>query len=119
MYKQATVVAALILMLAAFTTVSYGAVEVVGDKCVLVDGKPFFPIGVYQCGCDGFYDVDFSMLAEAGFNTVHVYGWEGNAIYKYGQGWLDAAHQNGLMALVGLYRPDVKQMSFAGAITRI
>ena len=70
MCKQATVVAALILMRAAFTTVSYGAVEVVGDKCVLVDGKPFFPIGIYSAG-----EADFPMLAEAGFNLMHSYAW--------------------------------------------
>jgi len=89
-------------------------VRVVGNKCVLVEGKPFFAIGIYQAGED-----DFPMLAEAGFNLVHNYAWEGAATYHGGQEWLDAAHQNGLMALVGLYRPDVKQMRFEGAIARI
>ncbi len=114
MHNQTTALTALILLLAAFATASYAAVEVVGDKCVLVDGKPFFPVGIY-----GARTADFPMLAEAGFNLVHTYAWEGEATWDSGQKWLDAAHHNGLMALVGLYRPDVKQMSFESAITRI
>ena len=89
-------------------------VQVVGDKCVLVDGEPFFPVGIYSTGIE-----DFPMLAEAGFNLVHTYGWEGKAGHDWGKAWLDAAHDNGLKALIGLYRPEVKQMQFEPTIVRI
>ncbi len=114
MRKQIKTAAIALLVFIVFSSAGRAGVEVVGNKCVLVDGEPFFAIGIYQANTD-----DFPMLAEAGFNLVHTYGWEGTATYDHGQKWLDAAHQNGLMALVGLYRPDVKQMSFEGAITRI
>jgi len=90
-------------------------VTVVGDKCVLVDGKPFFPIGVYSAGGAR----DFPILAEAGFNTVHSYAWEGKRHNDTGMQWLDDAHANGLMALVGLYRPEVKKMDWTSSIERI
>lgn len=89
-------------------------VQMVGNKCVLVDGKAFFPIGIYQAD-----QSDFPMLAEAGFNTVQRYAWEGDRTYTDGQKWLDAAHQNGLMALVGLCRRDVWEMDWTGTIARI
>jgi len=38
----------LLLVTLAFALACYGEVEVVGDKCVLVDGKPFFAIGIYN-----------------------------------------------------------------------
>jgi len=92
-----------------------GEVTVPGDACVRVDGKPYFPIGVYSVGGA----IDFPLLAEAGFNTVHSYAWEGKRSNEGGKAWLDAAHENGLMALVGLYRPDVKAMEFEASIRRI
>ncbi|MFO7976483.1 MAG: beta-galactosidase [Candidatus Hydrogenedentota bacterium] len=90
-------------------------VTVVGDTCVRIDGKPFFPIGVYSAG----NPKDLPLLAEAGFNTVHTYAWEGGRAPDNGKAWLDAAHANGLMCLVGLYRPDVKAMEFQDSIRRI
>jgi len=44
--------------------------------------------------------------------------WEGQAEYD-GQDWLDAAHESGLMALGGLYRPDVYEMDWTRSIARI
>lgn len=89
-------------------------VQVVGDRCLLVDGKPFFAVGIYQAGVE-----DFAMLAEAGVNMVHTYGWEGSASYANGQAWLDAAEEHGLKAWVGLYRPDVKAMNWEQTIERV
>ena len=114
MRKQIKTAAIALLVFIVLSNAGRAGVEVVGNKCVLVDGEPFFAIGIYSVDTP-----DFSMLAKAGFNLVHKYTWEGAATWDGGQKWLDAAHQNGLMALVGLYRPDVKQMSFEGAITRI
>lgn len=90
-------------------------VTVVGDTCVRVDGKPFFPIGVYSAG----NPEDLPLLAEAGFNTVHTYAWEGTRVPESGKAWMDAAHANGLMCLVGLYRPDVKALEFGDSVRRI
>jgi len=90
-------------------------VTVVGDQCIQVDGKPFFVIGVYSAG----HPDDLPLLAEAGFNTVHSYSWEGERSPESGKAWLDAAHEAGLMCLVGLYRPDVKAMDFEASIRRI
>ncbi len=89
-------------------------VEVVGDTCVLVDGKRFFPVGIYSAGVD-----DFPKLAEAGFNLVHTYHWEGVSGHDGGKAWLDAAQKHGFKALVGLYRPRVKKMQFEACIDRI
>lgn len=89
-------------------------VEVTGDECVLVEGKRFFPIGIYSAGVD-----DFSELAKAGFNTVHTYGWEGKSGHDWGKAWLDAAEEHGLMGLVGLYRPRVRKMEFDQCVARI
>ena len=89
-------------------------VEVIGDKCVQVNGTPFFPVGIYSAGVD-----DFPKLADAGFNVVHTYGWEGRSGHDWGKEWLDAANEHGLMALIGLYRPRVKKMEFEACIKRI
>ncbi len=109
-------VSAIVIGLVLLCPLAVGSeVTVVGDQCVLVDGKPFFPIGLYSAGGA----IDFPYLAEAGFNTVHSYAWEGMSTHDGGQAWLDAACDNGLMALIGLYRPHVKAMEFEGAIRRI
>ncbi len=89
-------------------------VKVVGDTCVLVNGKRFFPVGIYSAGVEGF-----PKLAAAGFNLVHTYQWEGKSDHDWGKAWLDAAHKHGLMALVGLYRPRVKNMQFDACRERI
>ena len=103
-----------ILSLAVTAADAGSPVEVVGDKCVLVDGKPFFPVGIYSASVD-----DFPKLADAGFNLVHTYGWEGISGHDWGREWLDAAHEHGLKALIGLYRPRVKSMQFERCIKRI
>ena len=103
-----------LLVFIVFSNAGRAEVEVVGNKCVLVDGEPFFAIGIYSVDTP-----DFSMLAEAGFNLVHKYTWEGAATWDGGQKWLDAAHQNGLMGLVGLYRCDVREMDWTRSIARI
>lgn len=86
-----------------------------GGKCPIVDGKPFFAVGVYSAESE-----DFPMLAEAGFNVVHTYDWDGTANNTSCKAWLDAAGANGLKALVGLYRPKVKAGNFdAQCVQRI
>ncbi|MGC9317139.1 MAG: hypothetical protein ACP5KN_03785 [Armatimonadota bacterium] len=86
----------------------------VRDGHLYVDGKPFFAIGLYSVGLR-----DLPAVAEAGFNLVHTYAWEGQRTYDDGEQWLDACQESGLKALAGLYRPSVKEMDFGGAIERI
>jgi len=112
-FRQCVIHAAILLLFVPVAAAG-SRVEVVGDTCVLVDGKRFFPVGIYSAGLD-----DFPKLAEAGFNLVHAYHWEGTSNHNCGKAWLDAAHKHGLMALVGLYRPRVKNMQFAACIERI
>src|SRR5262249_42471623 len=64
------------------------------DHTLLVDGKPFFPIGLYYC-TEEFEDKSDRLLKELkdyGFNTLGYYRWGVD-------GWkseLDRAHQQGL-----------------------
>ena len=89
-------------------------VELDGGKCSIVDGNPFFAIGIYSAEIN-----DFSMLVEAGFNTVHTYGWEGTSDNEKNRAWLDAAASHGLKALVGLYRPSVQAGDIESCAKRI
>lgn len=111
MLEKAALAIGLILMMAGTSV----AEEVtVSDGHVFVDGEPFFAIGMYSVGTR-----DLPALAEAGFNLVHTYGWEGQNTFEGGQEWLDTCHEHRMKALVGLYRPPVKQAEFEGAIRRI
>jgi hypothetical protein len=109
----ATVIALALVL--AVATVASCAVEVREDGYLYVDDEPFFAIGLYSAGGP----LDMPVIAEAGFNVIHSYAWEGQATWEEGEAWLDAAHENGLKALVGLYRPHVREMKLESAITRI
>lgn len=88
-----------------------------GGKCIKANGKPFFPIGVYSAST-----ADFPSLAEAGFNVVHSYGWDhkSNAeVRAWGGQFLDAAAQNGLMALVGMNRDEVTAQKYESSAERV
>lgn len=102
------------VLLTSLAVLSQAEVQLDRDRCVLVNGKRFFAVGIYNA----FQLSDLPMVAEAGFNLVHSYAWEGERDYD-GMKWLDAAHKNGLKALIGLYRPDVEQMDFRRSIERI
>ncbi len=61
-----------ILLLAPMATlhaVEPASVQLTGQKCIRVNGRPFFPIGIYSAST-----ADFPSLAEAGFNVVHRSG---------------------------------------------
>jgi hypothetical protein len=90
------------------------AVQLDGSRCIRAQGKPFFAIGMYSVGV-----ADLPLLAEAGFNVVHTYGWEGKADHDWGLEWLDAVQAHGLKALVGFYRPQIKGMDFPESVRRI
>lgn len=111
MMRKAAPVTALLLIMATMAT---GEPVAVRDGYLLVDGEPFFAIGMYSVGTR-----DLPAVAEAGFNLVHTYGWEGQSTFDGGREWLDTCHDHGMKALVGLYRPPVKESRFEGAIRRI
>ena len=74
------------------------------DGVTLVDGKPFFPIGIYGVMKREFNGFDFDRglkdLAAGGFNLVHSYA-AGRT-----KEFLDAAHRNGLKAWTGETLPN-------------
>ena len=74
------------------------------DGMTLVDGKPFFPIGLYAVCKRPFngnsYDTAFKGLKEAGFNLAHTYG------NPYAPDFLAAAAKYGLKLWVEARFPD-------------
>lgn len=61
------------------------------DLALLVNGQPFFPIGIYHMQAE-----DLPAIAELGFNTVQ--GWEWG--HEYAQNFLDAAQTNELKVIL-------------------
>ena len=99
------------------------AVEVREDGYLYVDDRPFFAVGLYSVE----YARDLPGVAEAGFNAVHSYGWEGGGgttialpedATPLGD-WIDTVHEHGLKALIGLSRPQIKEMKFDRAKARV
>ena len=76
------------------------------DGFTLIDGKPFFPIGIYAVCRREFNgnDIDkaFAGLKEAGFNFAHTYG------NSYDPEFLDAARKHGFKLWVQARMPDRK-----------
>lgn len=76
------------------------------DGITLIDGKPFFPIGIYSVCRREFngmnFDRAFSELKEAGFNFAHTYG------DSYDPEFLGAAKRHGLKLWVASRMPDRK-----------
>ena len=74
------------------------------DGATLVDGKPFFPIGIYSVCKRGFnghsFDKAFAGLKEAGFNFAHTYG------DAYDPEFLAAAGKHGIKLWVHARMPD-------------
>ena len=74
------------------------------DGVTLIDGKPFFPIGMYAVCKRDFngksFDVAFKGLKEAGFNLAHTYG------NSYDPEFLDAASKYGFKLWVEARFPD-------------
>ena len=53
---------------------SSNAVTIDRHHRLIVDGKPFMPIGIYAAWRGSVRDQDLKRIADAGFNTVHLYG---------------------------------------------
>jgi hypothetical protein len=64
------------------------------------DGKScFLPLAMYQVP-----PAEMPKVKQAGFNTVHVYTWEGSKDDVGAREYLDAARSNGLLAFIGFDR---------------
>jgi hypothetical protein len=62
------------------------------DNCLIMDGRPFFPIGIYSV-----YPVSaIEEIKEAGFNTVHTYEYE----VEYLKEFVRSTENAGLKALI-------------------
>jgi len=81
----------------------------------LVDGKPFFPIGLYWVLADpagwkpgpARKTAELRELQEAGFNTLHTYAFEhndANDTDDNAQAYLDMAQEFGFRVMLGLRR---------------
>ena len=87
------------------------------DGIVLVDGKPFFPIGMYAVCKREFngkdFDAAFRELKEAGFNLAHTYGNSYApdflaAARKYGMKlWVEARFPDSRLVDVGRHNPNI------------
>jgi hypothetical protein len=78
------------------------------DGIMLVDGKPFFPIGSYRDPSDTL--TDFAGLRQAGFNVTHDYYFEnaGRTVAD-ARAYLRAAHENELRVFLGSSRPAIRR----------
>ena len=79
------------------------------DGMTLIDGKPFFPIGMYSV-CRREFNGDnldraFAGLKDAGFNFAHTYG------DSYDPEFLSAARRHGFKLWVQARMPDEKFLS--------
>ena len=88
------------------------------DGVTLVDGKPFFPIGIFGVKKNDHnrdnYDTAFREIAEAGFNLAHTYGGDQrspeflSAAAKYGvRLWVKAREVDPWILDVGRRHPSV------------
>lgn len=78
-----------------------GVVTVRPDGVTLVDGKPFFPIGIYSVSKrpanNNSFDDALAELKAAGFNLVHTYSTARNSDFRE---LYDAARKHGMMMFV-------------------
>ena len=87
------------------------------DGMTLIDGKPFFPIGMYAVCKREFngksFDVAFKGLKDAGFNMAHTYGNSYDpeflaAAAKYGfKLWVEARFPDRRLIEVGRHNPSI------------
>ncbi len=73
------------------------------DRVMLVDGKPFYPIGTYLDPSDR--NDDFTGALQAGFNITHSYDFERpSATIEKARAYLDAAQAAGVKVFMGIPR---------------
>ena len=88
-----------------------GLVTLRDDGMTLIDGKPFFPIGIYsvnRCAANSNnLEIAFRQLKDAGFNLVHTYDWKRGAEYTE---YLDLAEKYGMKLLNNPSSPIEKRV---------
>ena len=78
------------------------------DKMLLIDDKPFFPIGTYRDPSDDRNN--FDGIHEAGFNVTHCYAFEdAKTNHQNIIDYLEACHRNGVYAFMGIPRNLLKE----------
>jgi len=99
-----------------------GPTKVTVDKegRLVLNGRPFFPIGLYSVPKD-----KLEHARQLGFNTVHTYSGEGSAKKDTAASpekmkvWLDEAAKLGLYAWVGLPRHQIKTKQLGRLADRV
>ena len=80
--------------------VTQGLATLRDDGMTLIDGKPFFPIGIFsvhRCEANSnSLENAFRQLKDAGFNLVHTYDWKRGKDYTE---YLDLAEKHGMKLL--------------------
>lgn len=94
-----------------FSVLKYeeGQVVIDDDHALLVDGKPFFPLGLYHVPV-----ADYPRVAELGFNMVQVWSWQ------LGEQALDQAQATGLKVMMEFAQnsPDLYREKWHGLVSR-
>ncbi len=81
------------------------------DKLMMVDGKPFFPVGTYRDPSDQV--MTFDGVKKVGFNMTHSYYFEEKAPNAKGAAqYLAACRENGVMSFLGISRPAIFNKDF-------
>ncbi len=70
---------------------------------VAIDGKPQFLLGMY-----GVRTQDIPEMAQAGYDFVHNYTWDGAGSNASAIEYLDACHKHGLQAFIGFDRQKLQ-----------
>jgi len=90
-----------------------GAISFRADGIMLLDGKPFFPLGAYRDPSDT--RTDFAGLKEAGFNVTHDYYFENtDRTIPEARAYLRAADAAGLKVFLGFGRPSIRRNDVLG-----
>ncbi|MFA6716738.1 MAG: hypothetical protein WCS27_15260, partial [Victivallaceae bacterium] len=92
------------------TTESSNKITFRKDKVMLLNGKPFFPVGAYRDPSDSLHD--FSGLHEAGFNVTHSYSFEDQktADIQAAKNYLELAEKNNIKVFMGINRRKIKDI---------
>ena len=81
------------------------------DKIMILNGKPFFPIGTYRDPSDWLYT--FTGIKQAGFNMTHSYVFEESDFdVEKARKYLAACHQNGVLTFLGISRKALRNRDF-------
>ena len=91
--------------------IAKGIVTLRDDGMTLIDGKPFFPIGIYsvhRCAANSNnLENAFRQLRDAGFNLVHTYDWKRGEDYTE---YLDLAEKYAMKLLNNPASPIEKRV---------